>query len=155
MPLTPAVSAQYNDKNNGVKVSGSEWGGGLCVAYGKLTYTGAGQGQAKISILEPGRKLILPDLSRMISPAGAAGQTLSVGLGAYTKPDGTAVAASINALANAVVNTGALDQALPLPAGAVLIVDSTGQVDVTIDVATANSAAAGDVEILIVYAKLR
>lgn len=157
MALTPAKSSQYTDFTAlpGVSVHGAEWDAKSRKYVGKLTYTVAGTGEAKMIRLPAGRKLIFPDTSRMVSPAGSAGATMSVGHSAYTKPDGTAVAADTAAFANAVVITSAIDQALPLPAAPYLVIDSKEGVDVTINIATANSPAAGDAYVVLDVATAR
>lgn len=156
--FAPQVSSQYSDRNAGTLVHGAYWGGHLYAVYAKLTFTAAGFGTgiAKLSMLPPGKKLIFPDLSRIICPQGTATATLDIGLGAYTKAsDGSTVNATPTALMSAgAVGAGALDQAPTLPATAFLEIDSGGPVDVTARVNTANSPAAGDLEVLVVFAMI-
>lgn len=156
MPLTPAVSREYdlydNEPQEQVKIP--DWGGRLEVSQGKLTYTAAGQGDAQMLRLPPGRLIIYPHLCRLISPAGAAGQTVDIGLGAYVNFAGETVAADPNLLSTAIVNTAALNVAFDEPAtGAPFEVENVSGVDVTITVAVANSAAAGDVYVIVVYGR--
>lgn len=157
MALTPEKSAQYTDFTAipGVSVHGAEWDGKIRTAVGKMTYTAAGQGQAKMLRLPAGRKLIFPDLCRIVSPAAAAGSTIDVGHGAYTKPDGTAVAADIDAFLDGEVNTAAVDKAFVLPAAPYFVLDSKDGVDITMDVAVADSPSTGDAYVVVVYAMAR
>jgi len=159
--FAPAHSAQYT----GAKVTvppvhnpASDWDGKLKFAHGKLTFTGAGTGTAKMLTLPPGRKVILPYLSRFICPAGTATADAHVGYTAYTEPDGTAKVADDNAfLDNSDIGGGAIDTALAAltltaTAGSPFIIDSKEPVDIEVMIDTAASPAAGDMFVIIAYA---
>lgn len=153
MPLTPAVSSQYADYSAKPQkmVRPQDWGAPIKMNFGKLTYTAAGQGTAQVIRMPAGRVRILPDLSRLVSPAGTAGQTIDVGYGAHKDASGTDVVAAPAAFLAAEVNTAALDLALKLPASGELVLESQDGFDITFTVATQNSAAAGDVIVYIAY----
>lgn len=155
MAITPSTSDQYTDyaAEPVEQVSASDWSATVASAVGTLTFTAAGTGTAQMIRLPAGRKLIFPDLCRIICPIGTATSDLHVGHTAYTEPDGTAVAADDNAFAdNLDVGGAAIDAAFSLPAGAYFEMDSTGAVDIEVMFDTANSPAAGTMTILVVYA---
>lgn len=68
--------------------------------------------------LPSGRVRILGHMSRLITSAFGASRTLSLGYGAYTNVDGVAVAASTNALANALDVSAAAANTLVTATGA-------------------------------------
>ena len=154
----PTKSAQYTDYSASPKtmVSARDWGSKLRSSYGKLTFTAAGFTTAGANDLQlirmpAGKIRIHVDKSRVVCPAGAAGATLSIGTGAYKDNAGATVAADGLALASSVVITAAIDQALPLPAGGYLEVESQDGFDIAASVAVANSPAAGDLVVEITY----
>jgi len=155
MPLTPAVSAQYAAVAAGGYVSGADWDGNLHVAHASLTFTVAGTGTAKLITLPPGRKIIFPDISRIVCPAGTSGAVLSIGHTAYVTPAGSTVSAGAAAFLSAQSITSALDAALVLPAVGYFVMDSIGSVDIEALVATQNSPAAGEMYLLLVYSVAR
>lgn len=155
MALTPLFSAEFSDYQSKPKkqIEAWKWGSKVRSSVAKYTPTVAAQGTAQVIRLPAGKIRVFPDLSRMASPAGAAGATLSVGYESYTRADGTVVAADPVAFANAVVITAAVDQALPLPTAPYLDLDSQDGVTIFITIATANGPAAGDINLVFVYAQ--
>jgi hypothetical protein len=153
MALTPAVSTQYaNYAAVPPVLNDGRDHGKLRMAYAKLTYTAGGTGTAQMIRMPAGRVRIFPHISRNTTTQNAsASSTLSVGLGAYTKADGSAQSASTTALLNAAaVGAATVDAALTSTAGPVELESKQG-VDVTITWGTANSPASGDHHLLIAY----
>jgi hypothetical protein len=150
MPLTPAKSDQYTNLSAVPPVlNDGRDHGRLRMAHGKLTYTAAGQGDAQVIRLPQGKIRIFPRLGRQATDANAAAaSTLSVGLGAYVKADGTTASADVDALlvATAVGAATTTTALLGTAAGQVefVEVESKGGVDVTITWAAGNSPASGN-----------
>jgi len=137
-------------------VSARDWGSKIRASYAKLTFTAAGfttsgAGDIPLIRMPAGKVRIYSDLSRVVCPAGAAGATLDIGTGAYKDNAGATVALSGLALLSGEVITGAIDKALVLPAGGFLEVESQDGFDIVASIAVANSPAAGDLVISIVY----
>jgi hypothetical protein len=157
MAITPLHSSQYlaaKVTEPRSAVHGSDWGGKLRMSYGKITFTAAGTGTAKMVTLPAGRKIILTDLCRFICPAGTSTADAHNGFTAYTQPDGTAVSADDNAfLDNSDIGGGAIDSAFVLPADGVFVLDSVQAVDIELMIDTANSPASGDAYVVVVYAE--
>jgi hypothetical protein len=155
MALTPLHSSQYlvSTTKPVQRVDGSDWGAAIKSSLGSLVFTVAGTGTANMITLPAGRKIIIPDYSRIVCPQGTATATLSVGHNGFTKPDGTVVAADGAAFASVLaVGAGAIDQSLPLPAVGYFVLDSRGPVDITATIATANSPASGEMLLLLLWA---
>jgi hypothetical protein len=159
MALTPTMSREYTQYQSEPveQVKSPDWDGKLSVSVGKLTFTAAGQGAAQMVLLPAGRKIIFPDLCRIICPQGATDADLHVGHGAYTDAEsGDAVNADDNAFAdNLDLGGAAIDAAFSLPAAAPFYLDSKEQVDITITIDTGDSAAAGDAYVVVVYGSLK
>lgn len=160
MPISaPSKSSQYTDYTAKPQtfVPSSDWVAKLRVSYCKLTFTAAGfttaaLGDISLIRMPPGAVRILPDLCRLICPAGTATSDLDIGISAYTNAAGTAVALAGAALADSLdVGGGALDQTLPLPANGHLEVNSLDGFDIVCSFDTANSPASGDLHLSIVY----
>lgn len=156
----PSKSAQYTNLtavppvlNDGLDHAG------LKVAYAKLTFTAAGfttaaAGDLKMLRMPAGKVRIYSDLCRLICPIGTGTSDLDVGIGPYIKTDGTVQALQGNLLADSLdVGGGALDQTLPLPTAGIVEVESKDGFDVVASFDTANSPAAGDFILAIVYQK--
>ena len=158
--FAPLKSAQYTAQTAepAALVSGLDWGPKLNHAYGKLTFTAAGNSAdlAQVIRMPAGKVRILTDLCRIICPIGTATADLHVGYGAYVNAAGTAVAADDNALAdNLDVGGAAIDEAFSLPAGGFLEIESQAGFDIVAFIDTANSPAAGDLVLSVVYAKIK
>jgi hypothetical protein len=156
MALTPLHSSQYLIATTKPiqGVSGAEWNGTLKASIGTLTFTAAGTGTAKMIILPAGKKIIYPYLSHIFCPAGTATADIHVGYSAY-KTRGVAVAADDNAfLDNADLGAGEIDQVLDLPDKDYFILDSDGPVDIEVLIDTANSPAAGELNLVLVWASV-
>jgi len=158
MPVSPDKSAQYANLsavppvlNDGLDLAG------LKAAFGKLTLTAAGQGDAKMQRLPAGKLRLHLRKGRLIAPQGAAASTVSVGLGSYTKPDGSVQAADNDALLVATSTaTSAIDVALQgTVAGSESFVEieSKDGVDITITAAGGNTAASGSIVVEVPYQK--
>jgi len=155
----PSKSAQYTNYAASPRVMNDarDWGSKVRVSYAKLTFTEAGfttaaAGDIKLIRMPPGKVRILSDLSRLLCPAGTATSDLDIGIGAYKNNAGTVVALDGIALADSLdVGAGALDQALPLPTGGFLEVESQEGFDVVASFDTANSPATGDFVLAIAY----
>jgi hypothetical protein len=155
----PAKSSQYTDFTAKPQtfVPSSDWGSKLRASFCKLTFTAAGfttaaLGDISLIAMPPGAVRIFPDLCRLICPAGTATSDLDIGIAAYTNAAGTAVALAGIALADSLdVGGGALDQALPLPTNGFLEVNSQAGFDIVCSFDTANSPAAGDMYLTVVY----
>lgn len=157
MALTPLHSSQYliSTTKPIQGVSGAEWNGTLKSSIGSLTFTVAGQGTAKMITLPAGKKIVFPDLCRFVCPAGTATADAHVGHSAYVTPAGASVAADDNAfLDNSDIGGGAVDTAFVLPAVGYYIIDSKGPVDIEVLIDTANSPAAGEMFVLVVWASV-
>jgi hypothetical protein len=134
-----------------------DWGSKLRSSHAKLTFTAAGYttaaaGDIKLIRMPAGKVRILSDLSRVVCPAGTSTADLDIGIGAYKNNAGTTVDLDGVALADSLdVGAGALDQALPLPTGGFLEVESQDGFDIVASFDTANSPASGDLVINIVY----
>lgn len=157
----PAKSSQYTNYTATPQtfVPADEWGAKLRSSYAKLTFTSAGftsaaAGDISLIRMPPGAVKIFVDLCRIVCPVGTATSDLDIGISAYTKQDGTTQSLNGNQLADSLdVGGGALDQTLPLPAGGVVEVNSKTGFDIVCSFDTANSPAAGDLVIYIVYAQ--
>ena len=159
MALTPADSAEYLQAlvtEPKSRVSTPDWGGRLEVSKGSLVFTVAGTGTGRMVRLPAGRLIIFPDLCRVVCPVGTATADLHVGRGAYTNMAGAIVAASDNAYAdNLDVGGGAIDQAWVTPALGYDVIESKFGVDITIMIDTANSPAAGEAQVTVVYGRAK
>jgi len=156
----PSKSAQYTDykANPQVMVKSADWGSKMRVSHAKLTFTVAGfTSAALVDIpmirLPAGKVRVYSDLSRIICPVGTATADLDVGIAAYTKDDGTTQAIQGIAFADSLdVGGAAIDQALPLPVAKKFVeVNSADGADVGVSFDTANSPAAGDMYLWLVY----
>ena len=155
----PSKSEQYTNYSASPQtfVPSSDWGSKMRVSYAKLTFTAAGfttadAGDISLIRMPAGHVRIFTDLCRVSCPIGTATSDLDIGTGAYTDK-GTAVAADNNRFADSLdVGAAAIDQTLPLPAanGVVSFYSDNG-FDIVCSFDTANSPAAGDLEITIVY----
>jgi hypothetical protein len=155
MPLSPLHSNEWLQFTAVPPIKAQPHKAGrLYISSATLTFTGAGQGTAKMLRLPPGKVRIWSDLSRIVCPQGTASAVLSVGYAAYTNEAGTAVVANPAALASALtIGSAAQDVVLPLPAGGFLDVDSQNGIDIECLIATANSPAAGDMTLSIAYTR--
>lgn len=105
---SPTGSTQFN-LQTGVTPGGA-YGGEVAgkekVSIFEYTHSaaaGAGTGEVNLVNLPSGSIIVLPAMSFFgVSVAWAAGSTVSIGNRAFTKPDGTVVAAAAAALVNAV-----------------------------------------------------
>lgn len=155
----PAKSSQYTDFTAKPQtfVPSSDWGSKLRASFCKLTFTAAGfttaaLGDISLIAMPPGAVRIFPDLCRLICPVGTATSDLDIGIAAYTNAAGTTVALAGIALADSLdVGGGALDQTLPLPTNGLLEVNSQSGFDIVCSFDTANSPAAGDMYLTVVY----
>jgi hypothetical protein len=155
----PAKSSQYTDFTAKPQtfVPSSDWGSKARISFCKLTFTAAGftsaaAGDISLIAMPPGAVRIFPDLCRLICPVGTATSDLDIGIAAYTNAAGTAVALSGIALADSLdVGGGALDQTLPLPTNGLLEINSQAGFDIVCSFDTANSPAAGDMYLTVVY----
>ena len=155
----PAKSAQYTNYTASPQtfVPSSDWGSKLRASFCKLTFTAAGfttaaLGDIALIRMPPGVVRILPDLCRLVCPAGTASSDLDIGISAYKGIDGVTVALAGIALADSLdVGGGALDQTLPLPAIGLLEVNSQAGFDIVCSFDTANSPASGDMYLNVVY----
>ena len=155
----PAKSAQYTNYTASPQtfVPSSDWGSKLRASFCKLTFTAAGfttaaLGDIALIRMPPGVVRILPDLCRLVCPVGTATSDLDIGISAYKGIDGVTVALAGIALADSLdVGGGALDQTLPLPANGLLEVTSQAGFDIVCSFDTANSPAAGDFYLSVVY----
>lgn len=155
----PAKSSQYTDYTAKPQtfVPSSDWGSKLRTSYCKLTFTAAGftsaaAGDIQLIRMPPGAVRILPDLCRLICPAGTATSDLDIGISAYTNAAGATVALAGIALADSLdVGGGALDQTLPLPTNGHLEINSQDGFDIVCSFDTANSPAAGDMLLSVTY----
>ena len=155
----PAKSAQYTNYTASPQtfVPSSDWGSKLRTSFCKLTFTAAGfttaaLGDIALIRMPPGAVRILPDLCRLVCPVGTVTSDLDIGISAYKGIDGVIVALAGIALADSLdVGGGALDQTLPLPANGLLEVNSQAGFDIVCSFDTANSPAAGDFYLSVVY----
>lgn len=128
----------------------------LRIAYGKLTFTAAGfttaaAGDLGVLKLPAGKLRVYGHLSRIISPIGTATADLDLGWAAHTNSAGTAVAADGDGLAASLdVGAAAIDEDLDSIAD-VFEFDSKGGVAIVASYDTANSPAAGDLIVFLVY----
>lgn len=154
MPLSPLHSAEWLQFTAVPPLKAAPHKAGkLYIASASLTFTGAGQGTAKMLRLPPGKLRIWSYLSRVGCPIGAASSTISLGFPAYTQEDGTTAAAAPAALASAVSTTSLVAQTLPLPAIGYLDVTSQAGIDVEALFAGGNTAASGEVVVAIAYTR--
>lgn len=138
---------------------GSDWGAKLYSSYEKITFTAAGftsasAGDIPLIYLPPGNVRLYGGLSWVSCPQGTATSDLDVGYGAYTKQDGTAVAADYDGIeASLDVGGAAIAQDLN---GIAQYFDFDSQNGVLIGCSfdTANSPASGDLVISLVYSRL-
>jgi hypothetical protein len=123
---TPASSTQYARYASHELVASQDWGAKVRASFFSYTHAGGtGTGEVNLVRLEPGKRRILTDLCRIVTTAFEANADLHLGYRAYTKFDGTVVAADDNAfLDNADAGGGALDSAWVLPAAGYFDVDS-------------------------------
>jgi hypothetical protein len=111
------------------KAHAADEAGGLTIArWAQYTHAaGAGTGEINLIVLPPGRILIFPDLSRIVTTQFAASADLHLGFRAYTENDGDAVSEDDNAFLNdADAGGGALDSAWVLPAIGYQVFDTRG-----------------------------
>ncbi len=155
----PSKSTQYTNFSAKPRVMNDarDWGSKVRVSYAKLTFTAAGfttaaAGDIQLLRMPPGKVRILSDLSRLVCPIATALSDLDVGIGSYKDNAGAVVALNGIALADSLdVGGAAIDQALPLPTGGFLEVESQEGFDIVASFDTANSPAAGDLVIAIAY----
>jgi len=154
MPLAPLHSAEWVQftATPAILQSSHKWGSKLRASTASLTFTAAGQGTAKMLRLPAGKLRVLVDACRIVCPVAVALSDLHIGYAAHTDQAGVAVVADDNAFAdNLDVGGAALDQTWPLPAGGYLDLDSRDGVDVEVMFDTANSPAAGEMWLLVVF----
>jgi len=138
------------------KTKPGDWGAKLRASWSRLTFTAAGfttasLGDIPLFILPPGVCRVLSQLSRAITPVGTATSDWDIGYGAYTKQDGTAVVADYDGIAASVDSGGgAIDQDLN-DIAQYFEFDSISGVQIGCSYDTANSAAAGDQVVYLVY----
>lgn len=155
----PSKSSQYTNYSATPQtfVPSSDWGSKLRSSHAKLTFTAAGftsaaAGDIKLIRMPAGHVRIFSDLCRLVCPVGTVTADLDVGIGSYVNLAGTTVALDGIALADSLdVGGGALDQTLPLPTGGFVEVYSRDGFDVVCSFDTANSPAAGDLVLNVVY----
>ena len=154
----PVRSAQYNDAFiNRAKVLAYDWGAKLRTSYGKLTFTAAGftsaaAGDLALIRMPSGKVRIYSDLSRVVCPIGMATSDLDIGISAYTNEVGATVSFAGAVLADSLdVGGAAIDAAFTLPLGGFLEVASRDGFDIVASFDTANSPAAGDLVVAVVY----
>lgn len=155
----PSKSSQYTDYTASPQkmIQALDWGGNLRASYSKLTFTAAGfttaaAGDLKLIRMPAGRVRIFTDLSRIVCPAGTGTSDLDVGRGAYKDVNGATVALSGNAYADSLdVGAGAIDQAFVTPTGGFEEIYSQDGFDIVASFDTANSPAAGDLVVVVVY----
>lgn len=155
----PSKSSQYTNYSATPKtfVPSSDWGSKMRQSYAKLTFTAAGfttaaLGDIALIRMPAGHVRIFTDLCRVSCPVGTATSDLDIGTGEY-KDHGVTVVLNGNRFADSLdVGGAAIDQTLPLPAlnGNVSFYSDDG-FDIVCSFDTANSPAAGDLEISIVY----
>lgn len=155
MPLTPLHSAEWLQfiSTPPIKQQAHKWNSKLHISAASLVFTVAGQGTAKILRLPPGKLRLWSAFSRLVVPAGAASSAVSIGNAAYVKEDGSAGAANAALLANAVVTTSAVAQALPLPASGYIDLDSQDGIDIEAAFTGGNTAAAGEVLLAVAFTR--
>lgn len=101
--------------------------------------------------LPPGKLYIRMDLSKIKCPVGTLNSDLDIGLAAYTKPDGTTQAAQGALLLNSFdIGGGSVDSVLS-GTYAIQVVDSLDGVIVAASFDTANSPAAGEFLLRLIY----
>lgn len=125
MPVTTQASPQakaVTDKD-AARLEGFDGAGKLRAAYFLFTQSGQGDANSTADLvwLPAGRLRIYGHLSRINWDALGASRTAQVGYGAYTKPDGTAVAAAPTGLLAATAAAAAGGAALT----PVLLIEST------------------------------
>ena len=155
----PSKSSQYTNYSAKPQtfVPSSDWGSKLRMSYAKLTFTAAGfttaaAGDISLIRMPAGHVRIFTDLCRVTCPIGTALSDLDIGVGAYAD-HGVTVALNGNKFADSLdVGAAAIDQTLPLPTttGNASFYSDDG-FDIVCSFDTANSPAAGDLEISIVY----
>lgn len=161
MALTPSNSTQYAEvvANPSVRQEAQDWDGNLIMARGTLVLTATGTGTANMLILPAGRKLVYPHLSVVSCPDGTANSVLSVGHLAYTTPAGpgavaeATVNADIDAFASDLANGAGALVNTELDVQSPVVIDSKGEVVVTITIETANGGT-GTYELDLAYAKI-
>lgn len=142
-----------------VKAKGSDWGAKLAMSFEKITFTAAGftsasAGDIPLIWLPAGNIRLIGGLSWLACPVGTATSDLDVGWGAYTKQDGTAVVADYDGIAASLdVGGGAIAQDLN-DLAEYFEFDSRDGVQIACSFDTANSPAAGDLVIRLVYQRL-
>lgn len=138
-------------------VAARDWGSKIRASYAKLTFTAAGfttasAGDIGLIHMPPGKVRILAEFSRVQCPAGTATSDLDIGLSAYKGNDGvTVVADADRLLASFDIGGGALDATLSSLVGEYLEIESQDGFDIVCSFDTADSPAAGDLVILIMY----
>lgn len=155
----PSVSSQYSSYSAKPQtfVKPSDWSAKLRSSYAKLTFTAAGfttaaLGDISLIRMPAGRVRILVDQCRIVCPAGTATSDLDIGVSAYVAQDGTAVTLAGAALADSLdVGGGAIDSVFTLPTNGIYEVDSKSGFDIVCSFDTANSPAAGDMHVYVVY----
>jgi hypothetical protein len=138
------------------RAKGSDWGVKLHSSTTKLTFTAAGfttasLGDIPLILLPPGLVRVHGGLSWIACPIGTATSDLDIGYGAYTKTDGTAVVADYDGIA-ASLDVGGAAIAEDLNSIAQFFeFDSKTGVTIGCSFDTANSPAAGDLVLTLVY----
>lgn len=123
------------------------------VAITAAGFTSAAAGDIKVGMLPAGRLRIRPDLSRLQCPIGTATSDLDVGLAAFVKADGTTQALQGALLADSLdVGGAAINQ--NLQAVAPVEINSRDGAAVVCSFDTANSPAAGVLQLNLVFEKL-
>lgn len=155
----PAKSAQYANYTASprVMVKPTDWGANIKASYGKLTFTAAGfttdgAGDLQLIRMPAGRLRILPDLSRVICPAGSATSVLNVGFGKHLDQDGVTVALDGDAFLDAhALGATAADVAFTAATEQGLEFYSQDGFDIVADFSVANSPASGDMIVVVAY----
>jgi len=158
MPISaPTKSVQYTNRTATPPVfNDGRDEGPLFSKLAKLTFTAAGfttaaAGDLKLQRMPAGKVRIYAQKSRIICPIGTATADLDLGIGAYVKQDGTTQAMQGALLAGSLdVGAAAIDADLSVAADYVEVESKSG-FDIVASFDTANSPAAGDLIVEIVY----
>ena len=157
----PTKSAQYTNRTATPPVlNDGRDSGPLHVKLAKLTFTAAGftsaaAGDLKLERMPAGKVRVYRGLSWVVCPVGTGTSDFDLGIGAYTKADGTTQALAGAALAGSLdVGGAALNQNLITGSDALasmIEVESKSGWDLVCSFDTANSPAAGDLILILVY----